>query len=58
MSKEEAEDIVRKFLEHKMMWHSSEGFLNTYTVHQAMNVLGQDKVDQIRKEFHKVWNEE
>jgi hypothetical protein len=58
MSKEEAEDLVRRFLEHKMMWHSADGFVNSYAVHQAINILGPDKVEQITKEFHKIWNEE
>jgi hypothetical protein len=58
MSEKEAEEVLRKFLEYKMMWHSQDNYANKYDVHHAMNVLGPKKVDEITKEFHKIWNEE
>lgn len=57
MSEKEAEEIIRKFLEYKMMWHTEEGFGDRYALHAAINVLGKDKVDKITTEIHKIWNE-
>lgn len=57
MSEKEAEEIIRKFIEHKMMWHSEEGFTDRYKLNQAINILGQSKVDEITTELRRVWNE-
>lgn len=57
MSEKEAEEIIRKFIEYKMMWYSEEGFTDRYRLNQAINILGQSKVDEITIELRKVWNE-
>lgn len=57
MSEREAEDLIRKFIEHKMMWHSSDNFADGYIINQAINILGQKKVDEITQEIRKIWND-
>jgi hypothetical protein len=57
MSKEEAEELFRKFLEYKMMWHKEDGFTSSYLLHQAINILGKDKVDELTLEIRRIWSE-
>lgn len=57
MSEKEAEELIRKFLEYKMMWHTEEGFGDRYLLHVALNILGKDKVDKLTTEISKIWNE-
>jgi hypothetical protein len=58
MSEKEAEQLYRRYLEHKMIWHREDGFPDLYAVPSAVHVLGLDKVDEIGKEIHKLWNED
>ena len=57
MSEKEAEELIVKFLEYKMMWHKEEGFAPSYILKQAMDILGKDKVDELTLKAHKLWNE-
>jgi hypothetical protein len=58
MSEKEAEQLYRRYLEHKMMWHKEDGFADLHTVPIAVHVLGLKKLDEIYQELHKLWNEE
>ena len=58
MSKEEAKNLIRKFVEYKMLWFTDDGFGDRYLLHQAMNLLGQEEVDRISKELKIEWDEE
>ncbi len=57
MSESEAEKLIRRFVEHKMMWHSEEGFEDRYAINQALNILGEDKVKKITAEVRELWND-
>jgi len=39
MNEQEAEELIKKFLEYKMMWHKEDGFVDSYILKQAMNIL-------------------
>jgi len=58
MSKEEAVDLIKKWLEHKMLWFEDSTFPNKYLVYQAMNLIGSDEVDKIHKELKIQWEDE
>jgi len=57
MNEQEAEELIKKFLEYKMMWHKEDGFVDSYILKQAMNILGQDKVTELTLQAHKIWND-
>jgi hypothetical protein len=57
MSEQEAEELIKKFIEYKMMWHKEDGFADRYLIHQAINILGKTKVDELTLEITKIWNE-
>lgn len=58
MSEKEAEQLYRRYLEHKMMWHREDGFPDLYAVPHAVDILGLKKINDISKELHTLWNEE
>jgi hypothetical protein len=58
MSREDAEKLIKRFLEHKMLWFTDDGFADKYLIHQAMNIIGPEEVDKISKELKKEWDEE
>jgi len=58
MSEKEAEQLYRRYLEHKMMWHREDNFADLHVVPVAVHVLGLKKLDEIYQELHKLWNEE
>ena len=58
MSREEALDLIQKWLEHKMLWFNDSSFPDKYAIHQAINVVGQEEVDKIHKQLKKNWQDE
>lgn len=58
MSEKEAEELYRRYLEHKMMWHKEDGFADLYQIPVVVGILGLDRVGEISDELHKLWNEE
>lgn len=57
MSKEEAIEIVKRWVEHKMLWFDDSSFENKYLIHQAINLVGLDEVDKITKQIKTEWDE-
>jgi hypothetical protein len=54
MSELEAELILRRWFENKMLWFEEEGPHGWVVLHQAMSVLGKDEVDRINAEVKKL----
>lgn len=57
MSKEEAEEIIKRWVEHKMMWFDDSFFENRYVLHQAINVIGTEEVDKIARTLRETWED-
>lgn len=57
MSREEAIEIVKRWVEHKMLWFDDSSFENKYIVHQAINMIGVEEVDKITKQLKAEWDE-
>lgn len=58
MSKDEATDLIKEWLQHKMLWFDDSSFSSKYLVNQAINVIGPDEVDRIYKELKTNWQDE
>lgn len=58
MSESEAEKLIERFIEHKMMWHREDNFTNIYLVYQARNIVGEKKYQEIQQRLHNLWNKD
>lgn len=58
MSREEAVNVIKEWIEHRMLWFNDNSFTNKYLVHQAINILGTEEVDKIHKELKNNWEDE
>lgn len=57
MSKEEATEIVKRWVEHKMLWFDDSSFESKYLIHQAINIVGLEEVDNITKQIKSEWDD-
>lgn len=57
MSREEAIFVIKKWIEHKMLWFNDSSFENKYLVHQAINIIGMEEVDNIAKQIKNNWDD-
>jgi hypothetical protein len=58
VSREEAVNVIKEWIEHRMLWFNDNSFTNKYLVHQAINILGTEEVDKIHKELKNNWEDE
>jgi len=58
MSEKDARELIKRFVEYKMLWFTSEGFGDKYLLNQAMNILGPEEVERIHQQLKKEWDEE
>lgn len=57
VSREEAVDIVKQWLEYKMLWFDDYCSQNKYIVYQAINLIGAEEVDNIAKQIKNNWDD-
>jgi hypothetical protein len=57
MSKDEAEKIIRSWLESKMVWHLDNSAYNQIELDNARKVLGDVETEKIIKEVTDLWKD-